>query len=271
MPSRAFTLIELLVVIGVVGILLGVLAPALWGARRSAMETVGGAQTREIGGATLAHMNDHGGRLPQVRLSPNGEIAGDREGFHLPWLFGGARGRVNVFGAGAIGADQRPLNAYLGEFDADDRPGLFLDPLDTGTNDDQLTGFAPGSRDATLYELVGTSYVLNDHALDDVPCPFVELNTTLIPQWGGAAPVITSPSRTWLAGQSPIYNYDDGADKGEVWGRDRVRASLCFADGHVKVAVPVARGIVNTTADYTFYPSPGWGERFEHAQASAHD
>ncbi len=270
-PSRGFTLIELLVVVAVVAVLLGLLAPALHGARRAAMEAVGGAQTREIGGATLAYMRDHDGHLPQLRLTPVGEITSDPGGLRLAWLFGGARSVVNVFGAARVGADERPLNSYLGDFTPDERPGIFLDPLDDGTRDDQLTGFAPGRPDATVFDLVGTSYVLNDHALDEVPCPFVELFGTLVPSDGGRAPEVESPSRTWLAGQSPIYNYDDGGDKGELWGRDRVRASLCFVDGHAEIAAPVAVGAVNTTEHYTFFPRPGWDERFEHLRSRSSD
>ena len=261
---RGFTLIEVLVSVGVVALLLGLLAPALHSARRAALETRGAAQTREIGVASIAYMRDHDDHLPQLRVSPSGEPTTNPNGLYLPWLFGGGRSVVNVFNASSVGADQRPLNSYLGDFAPDDRPAVFRDPLDEGTNDEQLTGFALGNPSAAVHELVGTSYVLNDHALDEVPCPFVELFGTMVPEGGGRAPMVTSPSRTWLAGQSPIYNYDDGEDKGELWGRDRVRASLCFVDGHVKVAVPVAIGAINTTEDYTFFPQDDWADRFEH-------
>jgi len=259
-----FTLVELLVVIGLVAALLALLAPALHSARRSAMETEGASNVRTIGAAARMHMDDHARRLPQLRIRNDGTVTDSPEGIHLGWLFGGARSVVNVFGASGVGANRRPLNAYVGEYGADAEVGVFRDPLDAGTTDSQLTGYAPGRPDATVYDLVGTSYALNDHALDRVPCPFVELFNTLIPPGGGPAPAVRSPARTWLVGQSPIYNYDDGLDKGEVWGRDRVRSTLCYVDGHVEVAVPVARGPVNTTDDYTFYPAPGWETRFDH-------
>lgn len=259
---RGVTLVELLAVVAVLALLAALALPALAAARHAAMETKGAAQTREIGTATLLHMDDHQNRLPQLRLTPAGRTTEDPGGFHLPWLFGGARSVVDVFGAAGVGAEARPLNPYLGDFGPSDRPDVFRDPLDDGTHDDQLTGYAPHRSDATLFDLVGTSYVLNDHALDEIPCPFVEIFNTLIPQGGGPAPVVATPARTWLAGQSPIYNYDDGGDKREVWGRDRVRASLAFLDGHVKVAVPVPPGPVNTTEHYTFFPHPGWGDRF---------
>jgi len=259
---RGVTLVELLVVIGVVGVLLAILAAALGGARHAARETQGASQTRQIGLATIAFMKDHRGALPQVRLDAQGRIASGPSSFHVPFLFGGARSIVDLFGASAFGVDRRPLNPYLDIHDAHASAEIFRDPLDSGTDDSQLTGFAPHLREPTVFDLVGTSYVLNDHALDTVPCPFVELFDTLIPPGGGPAPLVHAPSRTWLAGQSPIYNYDDGQDKRQLWGRDRVRASLAFVDGHVKVAVPVPPGPVNTTPDYTFFPQPDWPDRF---------
>ncbi len=262
--AGGFTLIEVLVTLGAIAVVVGLLAPALHSARHAAREAAGAANLREIGSATTEYMSDHRNELPQVRITPNGELTRDPSALYLPWLFGGGRSIVNVFEAARIGADRRPLNEYLGDFRADDSPDVFLDPLDAGTDDNQLIGFAPGRHDARVFDLIGTSYVLNDHALDLVPCPFVEIFDTLIPQGGGSMPVLDSPARTWLAGQSPIYNYDDGHDKGEVWGRDRVRASLYFADGHAEVALPVAVGAVNTTEDYTFFPQHDWAERFVH-------
>ncbi len=264
------TLLELLVALAVVAMLIALLLPALGRVRHQAREAQGASQTRQIALATLQHMSDHNRRLPQVRLDPHGNISEDPSDPHFGFLFGGGRSIVDVFGASRVGADRRPLNGYLGGFGPEERPAVFLDPLDHGTSDSQLTGFAPGGGDLTVFELTGTSYVLNDHALDTVPCPFVEIFDTLIPPRGGRAPMVETPSRTWLAGQSPIYNYDDGGDKGELWGRDRVRATLAFVDGHVKVAVPVPPGPVNSTSDYTFFPRPTWAERFEHVTAEAH-
>ena len=260
-----FSLVELLVVVGVMAVLSALIVPALASARSAARETQGVSQTRQIGTATLAHMNDHHGRLPQLRLDPTGQESSQPEAVHLSWLFGGARPAVDVFGSAGIGADRKPLNSYLGEYAPDERPEMFLDPLDAGTHDPLLAAFAPdGAEEPAVFDLVGTSYVLNDHALDTVPCPFVEIFDTLIPRGGGAAPEIVTPARTWLAGQSPIYNYDDGEDRGQLWGRDRVRASLAFADGHAETALPVEPGPVNTTPHYTFFPRPGWEKRFEH-------
>lgn len=58
--GRGFTLIELLVVIGIVGILLGLLAPALRGARGAALQTVSLAHVRSVGQVMAAYAQQHG-------------------------------------------------------------------------------------------------------------------------------------------------------------------------------------------------------------------
>lgn len=56
---RGFTVIELLVTIGVIGILLALLLPALSGARVSARQTVALGNVRSVGQNFLQYTNDH--------------------------------------------------------------------------------------------------------------------------------------------------------------------------------------------------------------------
>ncbi len=252
---KAFTLIELLVSVAVIAILIGLLAPALASAREQARVARSGANLQQQGLALTMYLGDHNEQLPQVFC----EVA---PGFSsvVASLYGGKRGLLPAFCINEVGADKRPLNAYLGAFGPDDEVEAFRDPQDKGTKDPFLKFFPQIDPNSTMYDLVGTSYNLNDHALDDVPN--VDLHPTLIPQGGGRMPRVSNPSKTWLVGDQPIYNYDDDGDRGMRWRRGpRVRAELLFVDGHVNLSVDVPPGVVNTTDDYTFLPQPDWLQR----------
>ncbi len=73
--GAAFTLVELLVVIAVVGILAGMLLPALARAQEKAKVTKVHAELYGVGLALEMYADDHDGQLPPVRVNCNSDLA----------------------------------------------------------------------------------------------------------------------------------------------------------------------------------------------------
>jgi len=256
-----FTLIELLVTISIIALLIGILIPTLGSARDSARSLRCGTNLNQIGVAIMMYLPEHREALPQVRIDPaTDEMVEAPKGVNIGSLFGGKKGLLPVFGINTVGADRRPLNSYLGDFGANEEVPYFSDPSDGGTTDPFLSYFPDIDPNSTMYDLIGTSYNLNDHAPDTDPTG--EIYPTLIPPGGGIMPPIANTSRTWVCGDQPIYNYDDGGDRGQRWHHGKVQANLLFLDSHVGLGFDVPNGQDHTTEDYTFLPDPFWLDQF---------
>ena len=243
---RGFTLIELLVVMAIIALLVAVLLPSLRGSREAARAVVCASKLRQLGIALTGYLNDFPDQLPQVRVDLGGFTS------NIGALFGGKKGTLPAYGINEYGAERRPLNRYLDlpASPPDSEPGnveleAYRSPGDAG-------GDLPGlGKVASMYDLVGSSYTLNDHTLDG------EASTTLIPQRGGRMPPVVRPTKTWVLGSHTIYNYQEGGNRNHVWyGRrgESTTANLLFLDMHVGIQLAVPPGVVNTTPDYTFIP-----------------
>jgi len=257
MVRRGFTLVELLVILAVLSTLIGLLLPSLAGAKESARTLACAARLRQIALATQMYLDASKGALPQMNLEvPEGgtDIRAT--------LFGGKRGQLSIYHADTLGIAHRPLNAFLSSTPtpADDeaRPiehEVFRSPCDRGA-DDLALGLPGTSNVPSIYDAIGTSYVLNDHGLNGPG------EKTLIPSAGGRMPRVDHPARTWLAASSPIYAFEFDGDRGQRWySKDKTEANMIFVDLHARVRVRIPNilcEIENDTPDYTFMPRPDW-------------
>lgn len=252
---RAFTLIELLVVIAIIAVLIGILLPTLGQARLSARSLVCLSKLRTIGAGVSLYFNDFRDTLPQAA----GPLPGGGTAV-IGALFAGTTGTLPFYGINTVGANKRPLNRYVLSTDppvpVPGQPRVELDafrsPVDKGARKTGVPIPQFASTDS-YYDLVGASYTLNDHDLrgDDYP--------TLVPRnadgSGGPMPVVRNTAKTWMIGTHPIYNFQQGGDRGSIWyHRSAVEANLLFVDLHAAMRLRVPSGIVNETADYTFLP-----------------
>jgi prepilin-type processing-associated H-X9-DG protein len=273
--ARAFTIVELLVVMGVLGILLGLLLPVLARVREHSGQTVCASNLRQLAMATHAYLAAWDGHLPQATA----EVAPGVDAV-IGSLFGGKAGQLDMFGIAETGVDRRPLNGYLAmsrRTGIDEEAPLFQCPLDRGGSGDGQ--FVPHT--TSMYDLIGTSYTLNDHALDGEQCwTLVPHQTPACASWGmpsrpgGRMPRVENPTKTWMLGDVPIYNYQADTFTGEIgdrrqrWHFRRVQVNLAFVDGHVGMGLEVPPttksddGVIeqNTTPSYTFLPRPDWLE-----------
>ena len=178
-------------------------------------------------------------------------------GILLPAL-GSARLAAGLWLLQAV--DNEGLKRYLntGPVPLDSEDGVvpmeaFRSPVDKGAAN---TGVPiPGlDRTDSMYDLVGSSYTLNDHIVGD------ETAATLVPRGGGKIPIVRNPSKTWAIGTHPIYNFDsaDAADRGMQWFvKNQTQANLLYVDLHVRLRVtvdPTVNSKRPETADYSYVP-----------------
>ena len=88
-PRKAFTLIELLVVIGIIGVLIAILLPALEKAREQAINLQCANNLRTFGQSLSLYSNENHGSYPRTRYVPG-----------APLTFGTAPGAPDPFGPG---------------------------------------------------------------------------------------------------------------------------------------------------------------------------
>lgn len=254
--AGGFTLIELLVVIAIISVLMSIMLPALAGARQTARNVSCAARLQQQGVALQMYWNDYDLTMPQYRVD-----VGGGQMSNIGTLYGGKKGTLPAFGINTVGAERRPLNRYLelGSVPPDADAGvfqteIFKSPCDRGGD---IPGVGPV---ASVYDLLGTSYTVNDHDLRG------ESYWTMIPPAGGRMPYLITPTKTWVIASQTVYNHQAESDgsttagnRGMRWyGLRSPQANMLFSDLHVGGPIAMPNTVMNSTSDYTFLPQPDW-------------
>lgn len=269
MRTRAFTLIEILVVIAVIALLVGILLPALGGARRAAQSVKCLSNTRQLTTAHTLYINDFEGRFIDAGLDHGG--LGD---LGKAWPF-----TLREYASGPL-VLRSPLDRsrFWPESDGGIHPGL---PFTTAAS--LLSDDDPSNDPASASLARWTSYGLNNYvttskhppasimrqksydALHLIPRPHATVH--FLPMTTGDNDPITSSGTFARADHVHAEDWENaGPEAAAAYASTQVQLNLHagkpesfeakagygFLDGHAEVRT--FRSLYRAFDDNSFYP-----------------
>ncbi len=221
---RAFTLIELMVVIAVIGIIAGLLLPALGRAKDKGRQAFCRNNLKQL---TLAMVMYHGDNKDQFPTPGSSSKYGPQDADWIWWHYG-----------------REVSNSSLAKYVSEFNPRLFTCPADSVARDLQTKGILPS--DPYRYSYALTSYDLEENPLNDQKfnlgmASIVTLEKKVYPFFTSQ---IRNPSAKLMFVEEDRETIDDsrwvpsGVKTNLVSPRHAKKGVVAFADGHIEAVPP---------------------------------
>ncbi len=149
--TRGFTLVELLVVIAIIGVLVGLMIPAVQASRESARRAQCASNLRQVGFAIMRYCDNHSGRWPETSHTVEPDPVTGK--FDRAWIYTLAPYLEDVDAIRICPSDQLARLRLLGKGTSYTLNGYLSDELRPPNNFDNRRKVASMSQTVVAFEL----------------------------------------------------------------------------------------------------------------------